>query len=174
MNCGNCGASARLDLERGLIVCDYCGTEAVPPIGEDGVQVLVTTEFPCPACASTLSQGRLGGINMLYCASCHGMLITMDDFMPVVETLRTYRSGPSSVLPRPEDGKSGTARSCPHCGGPMENHAYGGGGNVFIDTCEACSVNWLDKGELQRIVAAPDHAAYAPLYSSYGGASESD
>src|SRR5712691_2276074 len=39
MTCANCGAPARLDLERGLIVCDYCGTEAVPAIGEDGVQV---------------------------------------------------------------------------------------------------------------------------------------
>ena len=31
-----------------------------------------------------------------------------------------------------------------------------GPGNVIIDTCESCSLNWLDYGELQRIVRAPD------------------
>ena len=34
--------------------------------------------------------------------------------------------------------------------------SYGGPGNVIIDTCEHCSLNWLDYGELQRIVRAPD------------------
>jgi Zn-finger nucleic acid-binding protein len=38
----------------------------------------------------------------------------------------------------------------------MDTHPYGGPGNVIIDTCENCSVNWLDHGELQRIVRAPD------------------
>jgi Zn-finger nucleic acid-binding protein len=27
---------------------------------------------------------------------------------------------------------------------------------MIIDTCEHCSLNWLDYGELQRIVRAPD------------------
>ena len=33
---------------------------------------------------------------------------------------------------------------------------YGGPGNVVIDTCERCLVNWLDPGELRRIAIAPD------------------
>jgi Zn-finger nucleic acid-binding protein len=32
----------------------------------------------------------------------------------------------------------------------------GGPGNVVIDTCERCRVNWLDSGELRRIAVAPD------------------
>ena len=28
-------------------------------------------------------------------------------------------------------------------------------GNVVIDTCEPCGVNWLDPGELRRIAVAP-------------------
>jgi Zn-finger nucleic acid-binding protein len=35
---------------------------------------------------------------------------------------------------------------------------------VNIDTCEPCSVLWLDRQELERIVMAPDHH---PVYSSY-------
>jgi Zn-finger nucleic acid-binding protein len=36
----------------------------------------------------------------------------------------------------------------------MLNHMYGGAGNVVIDTCETCQVNWLDSGELRRIARA--------------------
>jgi Zn-finger nucleic acid-binding protein len=38
----------------------------------------------------------------------------------------------------------------------MDTHPYGGPGNVIIDDCERCEVNWLDYGELQRIVRAPE------------------
>jgi Zn-finger nucleic acid-binding protein len=38
----------------------------------------------------------------------------------------------------------------------MIDHPYGGPGNVVIDTCERCGVNWLDPGELRRIAMAPD------------------
>jgi Zn-finger nucleic acid-binding protein len=38
----------------------------------------------------------------------------------------------------------------------MINHLYGGPGNVLLDSCEHCRVNWLDAGELRRIVIAPD------------------
>jgi len=173
MQCGNCGAPARLDHERGLIVCDYCGTEAVPPAGEDGVQVLDVAGLSCPACHSVLSEGRLSGFNLLYCESCRGMLVGMDTFMPLVETLRGYRTGSSAVLSRRDDDAV-KPRNCPRCNGPMDHHPYGGGGNVFIDTCEPCAANWLDKGELQRIVAAPDHVPYAPLYSNHDDDGDSD
>jgi len=38
----------------------------------------------------------------------------------------------------------------------MDEHLYGGGGNVNVDSCETCGVLWLDRGELSKIVAAPD------------------
>jgi Zn-finger nucleic acid-binding protein len=37
----------------------------------------------------------------------------------------------------------------------MLSHFYGGPGNIVLDTCEGCQVNWLDPGELQRIARAP-------------------
>jgi len=38
----------------------------------------------------------------------------------------------------------------------MDTHLYGGPGNVIIDTCESCALMWLDYGELERMVRAPD------------------
>jgi Zn-finger nucleic acid-binding protein len=174
MNCANCGAPARLDHERGLIVCEYCGSEAIPSTTEDGVQVLVPTDLRCPACDAALSEGRVEKRDLLYCETCKGILVDMDSFLPLVETLRLYHSGPSVALSRREDDALKLPRICPRCQGEMDHHPYGGGGNVFMDTCEKCSMNWLDKGELQRIVAAPDPGHYAPVYSNYGSAGESD
>ena len=47
--------------------------------------------------------------------------------------------------------------SCPQCGETMAAHPYGGPGNIIIDDCERCSLDWLDGGELDKIVRAPDH-----------------
>jgi Zn-finger nucleic acid-binding protein len=38
----------------------------------------------------------------------------------------------------------------------MIAHLYAGPGNVVIDSCEQCQVNWLDGGELRRIALSPD------------------
>jgi Zn-finger nucleic acid-binding protein len=36
----------------------------------------------------------------------------------------------------------------------MDTHFYGGPGNIIIDDCDRCSLNWLDAGELMRIALA--------------------
>jgi Zn-finger nucleic acid-binding protein len=170
MTCANCGASTRLDRDRGVFICEYCGGEYIPPAGEDGVQVLVATELRCAACEGTLSEGQIESHALLYCELCRGVLISMEWFIPLIELLRSYRDRPAMAFP-PRAAENGRRpRICPHCSQPMENHPYMGPGNVVIDTCESCSVNWLDRGELQRIVAAPDPSCYVPLYSKYGGA----
>lgn len=38
----------------------------------------------------------------------------------------------------------------------MDTHYYGGPGNVILDSRSVCYWNWLDTGELWRIVRAPD------------------
>jgi Zn-finger nucleic acid-binding protein len=40
----------------------------------------------------------------------------------------------------------------------MDTHYYAGGGNVVIDDCSRCELNWLDAGELMSIVRAPGHS----------------
>jgi Zn-finger nucleic acid-binding protein len=38
----------------------------------------------------------------------------------------------------------------------MDTHFYAGPGNVIVDSCGNCFLIWLDRGELMRIVHAPD------------------
>jgi len=167
MTCENCGAATRLDRDRNVFICDYCRSEFIPPMGENGVQILGETKFRCATCNSLLSEGQLEFHPLLYCTVCRGMLIPMEEFGTLFEVLRSYRDRPAAAL-RPRDVvDSNIPRLCPRCSQPMDNHPYGGPGNVVIDTCERCSANWLDKGELQRMVTAPDPTYSAPLFSKY-------
>lgn len=104
---------------------------------------------PCPR------PGSLGPIPVLassgprisYCADCRGMLVPMDDFRHVLTVMRAVEPPKWDQLHR--------RRSCPRCGREMETHLPGGAGNVILDTCEGCGVNWLDDGERERIARAP-------------------
>ena len=84
------------------------------------------------------------------------MLISMVVFPAVVLGLKSRRESAAYVA-RPVDTRDLERRiNCPQCGRQMDTHLYGGGGNVIIDDCENCDLNWLDYGELERIARAPD------------------
>ncbi len=171
MTCPNCGASLRLDLEQGVMICDYCASQVTPPADEDGVQVIADTKYVCPLCKTALSTGRVATQELLYCTACHGRLINMEDLMPLVEELRAHRDRSAAQLaPRPGTDVD-RHLPCPLCNGVMDNHVYGGPGNIMVDSCEACCQVWLDRGELRKIVIAPDPY---PVYSNYGDARQSD
>jgi Zn-finger nucleic acid-binding protein len=155
MTCENCGAPMRLSRDQGLMLCDYCGSQKTPPMDEDGVVVLDPTSHLCPVCATPLANASIESQEMLYCTHCHGMLLDMEKFLPLLDVLREYRYwSRSSQAPR--DFDDGRVLHCPLCKGEMDHHPYGGGGNLAVDSCEPCGVLWLDRGELSRIVAAPD------------------
>jgi Zn-finger nucleic acid-binding protein len=165
-----------LDRDRNLMVCQYCHSEAVPPMDEDGVQIVGETTKVCPCCESKLSDGLMESQALLYCVQCHGMLISMEKFLPLVEHLRALRDRPAAFVGAPGHQNDVKNLHCPLCNGAMDDHPYGGPGNVIIDSCEECSVIWLDRGELRRIVVAPDpQPAYSgSLYSDHEPIGESD
>jgi Zn-finger nucleic acid-binding protein len=137
------------------MICDYCGSQSVPAADEDGVIVLDGTANSCPVCKTPLADASIESHAMLYCTRCHGMLLEMEKLLPLLEVLREYRYwSRSSQAPRAAD--AGRVLHCPLCKHEMDEHPYGGGGNVAVDSCEPCGVLWLDRGELSRIVAAPD------------------
>jgi Zn-finger nucleic acid-binding protein len=148
----------RADRDRGLFVCDYCESQAVPPADDDGVLLLGSAQEKCPICTSTtcLSKGSLESFTLLYCAHCRGMLIDMDDFQPLIAALRSHRDAPAAFLAPRSSADADRSLKCPMCGAAMDNHPYGGGGNVNVDTCEACDVIWLDGGEVRKIASAAD------------------
>lgn len=148
----------QLEDDRDCFSCPFCGSQYSPEPDDDGVRVLnAHTEFDCPTCSSALADGSIAGQRLLHCVPCGGILIAMHDLVPLVASLRSER-GSFAATPRPIN-LADLSRSlrCPRCKAPMDTHPYGGPGNVVIDSCEACEVNWLDRGELARIVAAPDH-----------------
>jgi Zn-finger nucleic acid-binding protein len=166
MTCEHCGAPMRADRERGLFVCDYCESQAIPPLEDDGVLLLGPAKEKCPTCAATtppsgissatLSNGSLASFNLRYCEHCRGMLIGMDDFQPLIAALRSHRDAPAAFLAPRSSRDADRTLECPKCGAAMDDHPYGGGGNVNVDTCEDCDVIWLDGGELRKIAAAAD------------------
>jgi Zn-finger nucleic acid-binding protein len=58
---------------------------------------------------------------------------------------------------------------CPHCHRAMDAHFYAGPGNVVLDSCETCDLNWLDHGELTQIIRAPEYVQQAMDEDNYAG-----
>jgi len=146
----------RVDRDRSLFACDHCGSEQPAPATLAYVELLDETASACPICSTALSSSRLEGYSLLCCARCFGMLITMDQFAAVINAMRAREERVFRIpLPR-RQSPSDRVITCPSCRQPMFGHIYGGPGNVVIDSCERCQVNWLDPGELRRIAVAPD------------------
>jgi Zn-finger nucleic acid-binding protein len=147
----------RLDSDRGCFLCPYCTSEYVPEANFEGVRIMAAADDDCPLCKTRLSQAVLLAYSLLYCERCQGMLIPIDDLTPLTDDIRASR-GASSYVGRPPDLRDLERQiACPTCHQTMDAHQYCGPGNVHIDTCEPCSVHWLDRGELRRIALAPDH-----------------
>jgi Zn-finger nucleic acid-binding protein len=157
LNCPNCGAPMRLEENRDCLICDFCGSLHFPDPNEDGVRVLgVTAAERCPVCAVPLVSASVAGVRMSYCEKCRGMLFEMGNFVGVVEELRA-RGDRSPAPPHPIEPRELDRRlTCPRCQQPMDTHPYGGPGNIVIDSCSACELDWLDYGELRRVASAPE------------------
>lgn len=155
-DCRNCGAPMRIVREQGLLICDHCGSQQEAPAASEDIEVLGETSHMCPACSIPLRQSRMHGYQLLSCARCGGVLIDMNRFTEVIDAVRASNVGAfRTTMPRRQNPGERTLR-CPSCGQPFISHHYAGPGNVVIDTCSRCLVNWLDQGELRRIAVAPD------------------
>jgi Zn-finger nucleic acid-binding protein len=155
-NCRNCGAPLRIIRDKGLLICDHCSTQQEAPAIPEELELLEETSQACPVCSTPLSQGRLHGHPLLCCPSCAGLLIGMNVFTTIIDAVRAYDVGAfRTTLPSNQKPGERTLK-CPSCGQPFVSHHYAGPGNVVIDTCSRCLVNWLDRGELRRIALAPD------------------
>jgi Zn-finger nucleic acid-binding protein len=136
--------------------CDYCLSIYFPEKNEDGVRVLdEQSGQDCPVCKLPLMHAVLGKVRIIYCTGCKGMLIPMPAMEGLVEQLRgAHGTEASQAAPDSEDLRRKI--NCPVCHRPMDAHFYAGPGNVVIDSCEDCSLIWMDRGELMRIAHAPD------------------
>jgi Zn-finger nucleic acid-binding protein len=150
----------RLEENKDHLVCQYCRHQHFPDPDADGIRVLgLPSPVPCPVCRVRLTHAAAAGQRLLFCESCRGMLIPVTSFLNVVTELRSRRQGPSGIPRAANLEDLRRALDCPHCRKRMDTHPYAGPGNIIIDNCPACGVNWLDHSELRRIVTAPDASA---------------
>jgi Zn-finger nucleic acid-binding protein len=156
MNCPSCGAPMRLKPDEDSFKCDYCESVYFPEKGDDGVRVLgEVSDQLCPVCKFPLIHAALAQVRILYCSGCRGMLVPMQVFQLLVDELRAQQAG--AIVPPAADRKELLrVIDCPHCHQHMNTHFYAGPGNIIIDSCEHCLLSWLDRGELTRVVHAPD------------------
>jgi Zn-finger nucleic acid-binding protein len=145
-----------LKADEDSFTCDYCHNVYVPDKNADGVRVLgESSDEPCPNCNLPLTQAALAKTRILYCTKCCGMLIPMQIFNSLIAELQLVE-GDSMIQPPVDRSDLNRVLTCPQCRRHMDTHLYAGGGNAVIESCEKCLLNWLDHGELPRIVHAPD------------------
>jgi Zn-finger nucleic acid-binding protein len=144
--------------------CEYCHSVFLPERSNDGVRVLgEVSAQACPICNIPLVNAAIAKVRILYCSKCQGMLIPMQALPTLIDELREGQSG---TAPQPAADGSDLQRKieCPKCHHRMDTHFYAGPGNVVVDSCEDCSLIWLDRGELKHIVRAPGMYAEASSY----------
>ncbi len=157
MNCPGCGAAMRLEEAKDCLTCDFCGYVHFPEPNADGVRVLEERAgMACPVCKTPLVHAGILGVRLVYCEHCRGLLIRADVLYPLVQQIRAERESPEIVQSTADLADLKRTILCPRCGQPMDSHPYAGPGNIVIDNCPGCELNWLDHGELRRIASAPD------------------
>ena len=122
----------------------------------DGIEFIGNeTDFLCPVCTdSSLVVSSLNGMQVCGCKTCKGFLVDSVSFGALVTTLRVeYRGAEDIVLMNSRELDK--VINCPTCFNPMYTHPYHGPGNVVVNSCSECQLNWLDEGELAKIIRAP-------------------
>ena len=159
MNCPSCGAPLNLQDGATSAECQYCKLVYLPSKNLDGVRVFdQPSDLHCPICRVPLMHATMSRQRIWYCTGCRGSLIPMPVFIVLVRALRAQVGDATEIAPTPDAHQLDRVMHCPQCGHQMDTHYYAGGGNVVIDDCSRCELNWLDAGELMAIAHAPDHS----------------
>jgi Zn-finger nucleic acid-binding protein len=111
-----------------------------------------------------MTHAAVDGLRLAHCRQCLGLLVEMEAFVVLVERVRSkQKQGPAP--PRPADlSQLERELKCPGCGRRMDTHPYGGPGNIIIDNCPECGLNWLDHSELRRVVTAGESSRREPAW----------
>ena len=165
-NCPACGAPLTLRPDTEGYQCSFCHHVFFPEHEDDGVEVSSDTSEPClncPVCFQPLVKASVAKTAVLYCTQCHGLLMAMELVSDLVEDLRGSLDRSAVQTPADHDDLKRTIQ-CPKCNLRMDAHRYAGPGNVVVDTCDNCSLIWLDRGEITRIAHAPDNDDFERTY----------
>lgn len=109
----------------------------------------------CPQCTKSLDEIAIGRAKVDRCSLCGGIWFDRDE----LKTVKDERDGDLRWLDFDLWGDEGQLRSngtyldCPRDGGPLFRIKYGPA-DVMVDVCLACQGVWLDRDELEKILAA--------------------
>lgn len=156
MNCPNCGAPMALMGNRPCWQCRHCDSILCPEPAVDGLRMLDDRGHGCPVCEQPLTRAVLDDREHIeVCQRCKGSLMPLRTFSETLTARRRAAQTPV-VTPAPADRAELHRRvDCPQCRTTMIVDWYYGPGNIVIDTCPACSLVWLDAGEMKRAIDAP-------------------
>lgn len=107
----------------------------------------------CLDCGAPPVERRVEGERVLECTACGSLRVDRD----ALNRLRGASPDAHPLLAgSPDDPPANapskaTVRRCPVCRGTLVTHPFGGG-NVRVESCEACEVVFLRKGRLAAIV----------------------
>jgi Zn-finger nucleic acid-binding protein len=151
MFCSACGAAIDATDKHNPHRCAHCGVPCADE-EDDGITVVgAHVGLICPLCRVALVSAVIEQENVCYCGTCHGFLADTETFSVIVAKRRALHWPHEKVTSPIDPAELERQVACPKCHERMDTHPYYGGGNVVVDTCERCSLIWLDDGELAVI-----------------------
>lgn len=117
-------------------------------------KTLIFMNMKCPKCNKHLDEVAINGCKVNRCSLCGGIWFDKDE----LKTVRDERDSNLSWLDldlwsdETKLKSDGSSINCPREGKPLFKIKYGTS-NVMVDICLACRGVWLDKDELDRILA---------------------
>lgn len=122
----------------------------------------------CPKCNSELSTFQVDEMKLEQCTSCEGMWFDKDEIRQVKDKADSDLNWMDFEIWKHADKfKSGKHKyNCPKCNQKMEVLNYDET-NIEIDYCKSCEGVWLDKGEIQKLIAALEDELLTKSFSEY-------
>lgn len=138
------------------MTCESC-VHQVTIQNEDGISLTgKELDFFCPVCFDQhLQVATLKSSQVCACSCCLGFLIDSISLGSLIGILRAEYKGADDKPVMMDRTELESKFNCPACFDPMYTHPYHGPGNVVLNSCSQCQLNWLDAGELSKIVRAP-------------------
>ena len=120
--------------------------------------LVAETARRCPGCGANLSLYRLYSIEVEGCPACEGVWFDKDELRRLKDRIDRGSWGnlrwmDDELNAIGNSTATRTGRGCPKCAGTNLLAVRFGPTDVVIDCCPACQGFWLDRGELERIVA---------------------
>ena len=140
--------------------CARCGAEATRERMEEA------TAMNCPRCGESLESLRLGVTSVHECSACGGVWVDPGTFQKLCDD-HDEHAGAVAVLEgrvptKPVTPDAVKYLSCPQCKKLMNRVNFAHTSGVITDTCKDHGV-WLDRGELQRVMAFIEHGGLSTL-----------